>query len=566
MADLGSMLDEIAQAHGLDPGMFRRYVQIESGNNPNARTGSYHGLLQLSQEEFSRFGGGNIYDPRSNATAGAQLLRERANQFRSSHGREPTATDLYLLHQQGVAGYGAHMRNPGGIAWQNVRPYYTDAEARRRGFRSGDEYAQVAIWGNIPRQYRDRFQNVHQVTSQDFQDIWQNRVEGPGRRSTPTATNTVPFTVQGAPLGSGGGTNVVDTTQPIPQQPQAPVQEAPQGVAPDVRTQPEQNTWSSWLQNPSNRAFLIQMGVQLMTPSWGGPMAQLASGVGAGAQASARTDQAENERLFGVAQLASREREGELNRQTQRDIAREGRQGRMDVATIRAQTILERARMIGLRNQNEINQFDHNVRSFFNTLMQNNPSAMSDPVLQDQLFRQAVRQAEETMRSRRGQQPGGDTEAPQVMSGPTQQPGPGGQRPGPRGRQQPTTSTQPLQQTPPSGTIPGVEVGEYGGVGTAPVGGVPTPTAPTTPQAPVGPTPTPQPTPPLSDGPAPPGPVDLNSLTDERGRFRTFEDFLSIGARAQTLLRNPTTRNTFLREHPHLARDVQNWLNANGVQ
>jgi hypothetical protein len=37
---------------------------IESSGNPNAITGKYKGLYQLSDSEFSRYGGrGSIFDP-----------------------------------------------------------------------------------------------------------------------------------------------------------------------------------------------------------------------------------------------------------------------------------------------------------------------------------------------------------------------------------------------------------------------------------------------------------------------------------------------------------------------
>jgi hypothetical protein len=42
-------------------------AKIESGFNPNQRTGSYIGLFQLSEYEFSKFGFGQIRSPRDNA-------------------------------------------------------------------------------------------------------------------------------------------------------------------------------------------------------------------------------------------------------------------------------------------------------------------------------------------------------------------------------------------------------------------------------------------------------------------------------------------------------------------
>src|SRR3954466_4125070 len=48
----------------ITPELMRAIQKIESGGNPNARTGSYKGLYQLSDGEFNRLGGkGSIFDP-----------------------------------------------------------------------------------------------------------------------------------------------------------------------------------------------------------------------------------------------------------------------------------------------------------------------------------------------------------------------------------------------------------------------------------------------------------------------------------------------------------------------
>src|SRR5882672_3696235 len=56
---------------GIDQNMLNRIVKIESGGNPRATTGSYKGLLQLSDPEFKKYGGtGDIYDPEANMEIG----------------------------------------------------------------------------------------------------------------------------------------------------------------------------------------------------------------------------------------------------------------------------------------------------------------------------------------------------------------------------------------------------------------------------------------------------------------------------------------------------------------
>lgn len=170
--DIDSYLGQAATQAGLDPNMVRRIVHIESSGNPNASTGSYKGLFQLSNAEFSKYGSGNILDARSNIDAGINSLVSKANDFRAKYGRDPTATELYLEHQQGEGGLAAHLANPDAPAWQNMA---STAEGRQKG--AG--WAKQAIWGNIPDDMKRMFPGgVDTVTSRDFMNVWQQKVEG----------------------------------------------------------------------------------------------------------------------------------------------------------------------------------------------------------------------------------------------------------------------------------------------------------------------------------------------------------------------------------------------------
>ena len=170
---VGDVIDREAAAAGVDANMLRRFAKIESGGNAGAVTGSYKGLFQMSDAEFAKYGGGDIFNPTDNARAAARKIAAEAAEFRSKYGRDPTPTDLYMQHQQGVAGYGAHLSNPTAPAWQNMA---STAEGRQKG----DAWAKLAIWGNIPDKEKARFGSVENVTSADFVAMWQNRVEGSG--------------------------------------------------------------------------------------------------------------------------------------------------------------------------------------------------------------------------------------------------------------------------------------------------------------------------------------------------------------------------------------------------
>lgn len=181
-AGVNSALNKAAKTAGINPQWLEAFTSIESSGRPGLRSsggkGSYHGLLQLSKKEFKKYGGtGNIYDAEQNAMAGAKKLKAEIAEFKDKVGRAPTPTDLYLYHQQGPAGYPAHLKNPDGVAWKNIRPFYTDKAAKQKGFRDGDAYAKAAIWHNVPTDVRGNYPGgVEKMTSRQFIDLWRKKV------------------------------------------------------------------------------------------------------------------------------------------------------------------------------------------------------------------------------------------------------------------------------------------------------------------------------------------------------------------------------------------------------
>lgn len=170
--DVNTTIDKAAAANGLDPAMMRRIAQIESSGDPGATTGSYKGLFQMSNAEFAKYGGGNIWSAEDNANAAARKIKAEAAGFKAKYGRDPTATDLYMQHQQGVAGYAAHLANPNAPAWQNML-------STGEGQQKGEAWAKAAIWGNIPAGIKAQFPGgVDTVTSAAFVNVWRRKVDG----------------------------------------------------------------------------------------------------------------------------------------------------------------------------------------------------------------------------------------------------------------------------------------------------------------------------------------------------------------------------------------------------
>ena len=168
---LEGAIQRASERYGMPPSTLRAFAAIESGGNPRARTGSYCGVYQLSHSEFRKYGGrGNIFDPRANTDVAAHKLRSESNAFSQQYGRAPTATELYMIHQQGVGGAAMHMANPDLPAWLNM--YLTD-----EGRQKGPGWARLAIWGNVPADQRAQFPGgVGSITSRQFMDMWATKM------------------------------------------------------------------------------------------------------------------------------------------------------------------------------------------------------------------------------------------------------------------------------------------------------------------------------------------------------------------------------------------------------
>ncbi len=169
--NVAGVVDDAATQAGVNPALLRTIAAIESGGRPNAVTGSYKGLFQLSDEEFRRYGGRNIMDPGENARVAALKLRDEIGNFRQQYGRDPSPTEIYLTHQQGEAGLAAHLANPNAPAWQNMA---STGEGRQKG----PAWARAAIWGNVPDDVKARYGSVDNITSAQFVQLWQRKVEG----------------------------------------------------------------------------------------------------------------------------------------------------------------------------------------------------------------------------------------------------------------------------------------------------------------------------------------------------------------------------------------------------
>jgi hypothetical protein len=103
-----------ATKYGEDAGTLAEFARIESGYNPNAQNpgSSAGGLFQFTNGTAKQYGLTNKFDVAQSADAAARLLRDNRAFLKNALGRNPTAGELYLAHQQGAAGAVALLRDP----------------------------------------------------------------------------------------------------------------------------------------------------------------------------------------------------------------------------------------------------------------------------------------------------------------------------------------------------------------------------------------------------------------------------------------------------------------------
>ena len=180
---VGTPVEEIkraADAFGLDFSFMKAVAKIEFDLDPKQRTGSYIGLFQLNRYEFRKYGSGNITSPRDNAVAAAYKLATEAALFELHTHREPTFSDLYLIHQQGWQGAAEHVSHPERIAWKSMC-------ATDEGRQKGERWCKRAIWGNTLPTVKHVWKSVNKLTSDAFVNMWRQRVDQLYSRYSETA-------------------------------------------------------------------------------------------------------------------------------------------------------------------------------------------------------------------------------------------------------------------------------------------------------------------------------------------------------------------------------------------
>lgn len=107
------MFNQAEQQFRLPAGYLARTAEIESGFNPTAKNpnSSAAGLFQFITSTARQYGVDPM-NPESATMGAARLAADNAQQLRGVLGRDPTAAELYLAHQQGAGGAARLLSQP----------------------------------------------------------------------------------------------------------------------------------------------------------------------------------------------------------------------------------------------------------------------------------------------------------------------------------------------------------------------------------------------------------------------------------------------------------------------
>ncbi|MEX0285108.1 MAG: transglycosylase SLT domain-containing protein [Paracoccaceae bacterium] len=133
---------DLEQQHGLPAGYLARTMQIESNGNPNAQNpnSSAGGAFQFIDSTAKQYGlhGNDRFDMNKSANAAARLAADNAAHLRRVLGRDPTAGELYLAHQQGAGGAASLLSNRNASASSVVGNAATSLNGGRANMTAGE--------------------------------------------------------------------------------------------------------------------------------------------------------------------------------------------------------------------------------------------------------------------------------------------------------------------------------------------------------------------------------------------------------------------------------------------
>lgn len=187
-AQVQEMIRDAAKKHGVSVSTMMGMAAIESRFDPRAYNKSgASGVYQFMPATWREYGRGkSVWDPKANIDAGARFLKNNIKGLRSVVGREPTVGEVYLAHQQGLAGAKALLANPNKPAWQ-VLQRFGKGKARVRQ--------------NLPSSMRGRHATI---TAKDFSGHWIGMATRKAAKYSDLPAAPEPVAIAGLPRSAPG--------------------------------------------------------------------------------------------------------------------------------------------------------------------------------------------------------------------------------------------------------------------------------------------------------------------------------------------------------------------------
>lgn len=203
---LGLDFSTLEAENGLPQGYLERTAFIESKGDPNAQNprSSAGGLFQFIDSTAKQYGVKDKFDPVQATDGAIDLAVDNMRILTKALGREPTAAELYLAHQQGGAGARRLLSNPNAKAVDIV-----GAEAVR--LNGGDANMTAGEFANL---WLDKFNNAKTIPSTV------------GRPSDANAVASRAGEAVQRAVAPSGGTPSSDMTMPSGSAPTAPMEAA----------------------------------------------------------------------------------------------------------------------------------------------------------------------------------------------------------------------------------------------------------------------------------------------------------------------------------------------------
>ncbi len=157
--DIRSIVTNAAQRYGLEPETMLAIAQVESvmGTKLDNPTSSAGGIFQFIDKTWKYYGNGRSkYDHEANADAGMRLARNNSRYLKKKLGRDITAGEYYLAHQQGAGGAYKILRQPDANAVTSL----------------GDKKVRL----NVPSSMRKDGSYKH-LTNAQFARLWSGKID-----------------------------------------------------------------------------------------------------------------------------------------------------------------------------------------------------------------------------------------------------------------------------------------------------------------------------------------------------------------------------------------------------